>query len=226
MCYDSVSNGLAPEILFYTQSAFERNQEKITKLKEKTPRIICITDSVADKLTDTSHPQGVFLLCSMEKILRPIQEYDGSKLIVLEHLQDPGNMGTIIRTGEALGLDGVAITCDCVDLFSPKVLRSTMGTLFDFPVYVCETGIQAAKELSDKGIVCYAAALRTRAVPITECDFSSPSAIFIGNEGNGLENGTIQACSTAVIVPMQGKAESLNAAVCATISMWEMVRKK
>lgn len=224
LCYDSFCNGYPIQTLFYTEEALHKNPGQIAQMQLGAECCFRISQPIAEKLSDTPHSQGVFTLCPMKDILRPLIQAPSGKLLVLDSLQDPGNMGTIFRTSEALGLDGLVLTSSCVDPFSPKVLRSAMGAFFTLPIFLAETGLEAVQILHKKQMRCYAALLDSDSVPLPQCDFSQPSAVFIGNEGNGLPPETASACDVKMILPMRGKAESLNAAVCAAICIWEMTR--
>ena len=144
----------------------------------------------------------------------------------LEDIQDPSNLGTVLRTAEALGMGGVILTQGCCDVYSPKVLRGSMGAVFRLPMALVETMPPAVKALEQKGFVTMAAVPDRKAEPITQVLFSSPSIVLVGNEGNGLTEACIQACTQSVTIPMEGRAESLNAATAASILIWEMVRSQ
>ena len=142
----------------------------------------------------------------------------------LEDIQDPSNLGTVLRTAEALGIGGVILTRGCCDVYSPKVLRGSMGAVFRLPMALVETMPPAVNALEHKGFVAMAAVPDREAEPITHVRFSSPSIVLVGNEGNGLKPETIRACQRRVTIPMLGRAESLNASVAASLLMWEMMR--
>ena len=137
-------------------------------------------------------------------------------------LQDPGNVGTIIRTAEAMGLDGVIMTSDCPDIYSPKVLRSTMGSAFRLPIYVCTDPIETLDLLHNKGFSSYAAILDENSLTLGDFKFPDKSVALIGNEANGLKDVVVEMCQNSLMIPMRGNAESLNAASAANIIMWEM----
>lgn len=144
------------------------------------------------------------------------------KLIILEGVQDPGNVGTVIRSANAFGVDAVILTGDCADVYNPKTVRSTMGAIFRQKVLRMER--EALAELIKKsGLTFYGAALRVDAVDIRKAELSR-SAVAIGSEGRGLSKELLELCDAALIIPMQPESESLNAAVAASLVMWEMAR--
>ena len=144
---------------------------------------------------------------------------------ILENLQDPGNAGTIIRTGEAAGVTAVFLTEGSVDLYSPKTIRSTMGAIFRVPHFYVPTGAAIADELLIRGVRVYAAHLRGR-TSYTDCDYRRGSAFVIGNESRGISDELAEKCSTLIRIPMYGRVESLNAAMAAGILMYEAVRQR
>lgn len=145
----------------------------------------------------------------------------GGKFVVLSGLQDPGNVGMIIRTADALGLDGVIMSGSC-ELFSPKVIRSTMGSVFRMRIAVENDEDVLFAALAENSVTASAAVIDKDALPVTECSFEGNQAVFIGNEGNGLNPETAARCSRKIIIPMHGNINSLNAAMAAGILMWEL----
>ena len=144
------------------------------------------------------------------------------RAIVLENVQDPGNVGTVIRTANAFGIDAVILTGDCADLYNPKTVRSTMGAIFRQRVISC-TLDELMPILSRNSLPLYGAALSDRAVSILTVDVKR-AAVAVGSEGRGLSDALLGLCHKPVIIPMQPDSESLNAAVAASVIMWEMAR--
>lgn len=145
-----------------------------------------------------------------------------SRAIVLENVQDPGNVGTVIRTANAFGIDAVILTGDCADLYNPKTVRSTMGAIFRQQVISCDLD-ELMPILSQNGLPLYGAALTDKAVSILDVDVKH-AAVAVGSEGRGLSERLLGLCHKPVIIPMQPDSESLNAAVAASVIMWEMAR--
>ncbi len=146
-------------------------------------------------------------------------------VLMLENVQDPGNMGTIFRSAEAAGASGLILSADCADPYNPKVVRSTMGALFRLPFVQVESMTDIIGRMKEEGYHVYASALDA-AVPYTVPDYRGKSAFLIGNEGNGLKKETIEAAGEAVFIPMRGKTESLNASVSASLLLYEADRQR
>lgn len=146
-------------------------------------------------------------------------------MVVLDNLQDPGNLGTIFRTAEAAGVTGILLSKDCVDVYNPKVIRSTMGAVFRMPFLYVEDLPEKIKELQKEGIKTYAAHLRGENA-YDEEDYTTGCAFLIGNEGNGLRDEVADCADCLIRIPMEGEAESLNAAVAAAVLMFEAGRQR
>ena len=140
-------------------------------------------------------------------------------VLVLEDLQDPGNVGTILRTAEGAGVTGVILSGRCADIFQPKAIRSTMGSIFRVPFRTEENLPEAVEWLKSCGVRTCAAHLRGT-VSYEKADYTEGTAFFIGNEGNGLSDTLTEACDCLVRIPMEGRVESLNAAVAAAVLMY------
>lgn len=146
-------------------------------------------------------------------------------VLVLDNLQDPGNMGTVFRSAEAAGASGILMSKDCVDVYNPKVIRSTMGAIFRLPFYRAEDLPGAVMELKDGGLRVYAAHLEGRRTYDGE-DYRRGCAFLIGNEGNGLRQEVAECADCRIRIPMEGCTESLNAAVAASILLFEAARQR
>jgi RNA methyltransferase, TrmH family len=225
LCSDSAESGLETVSLLYTEEAEIKYSQYLSIIRKTNPNEYLISQSVAQALSDTKNPQGVFSICA-----RPAEREDipsaasGQHFLMLENIQDPANLGAMLRTAEAVGIKGVVLSGDCCDVFSPKALRAGMGAAFRLPVFILKNGPETIERLNKAGFQTLAAVPDSTAIPITKLDFSVPTVAVIGNEGNGLTQETIHACSERVTIPMQGRAESLNAAASAAIIMWEMMR--
>lgn len=165
--------------------------------------------------------------------LADMPEYDREELtgseeaafICLEDIQDPGNLGTIMRTAEGAGMTAVVLSKGCVDLFNPKVVRSTMGALFRLPFYVAEDMTTEVVKLRERGFTMYAASLEAKQ-DYTRYHYAGKTGILIGNEANGLRPETAALADEQLIIPMEGEVESLNAAVSAALLMYEVHRNR
>ena len=174
-----------------------------------------------DSLCDTRSPQGVLFLAKMP-VLTPPERLTGDRWLILDGLQDPGNVGTIWRTADALGADGLVLVNHCADPFSPKTVRATMGACFRLPVYEAET--QALPGLLERsGLPLYAAALGEDSVTVGAIRLNR-CAVVIGSEGRGVSPGLLRLSEKTVKIPMRERCESLNAAAAATVILWEMGR--
>ena len=174
-----------------------------------------------DSLCDTRSPQGVLFLAKMP-VLTPPERLTGDRWLILDGLQDPGNVGTIWRTADALGADGLILVNHCADPFSPKTVRATMGACFRLPVYETEAS-QLSGLLERSGLPLYAAALREDTADLREADLSR-CAVAIGSEGRGRSPQVLEMSRKTLKIPMRDRCESLNAAVAAAVILWEMAR--
>lgn len=176
-----------------------------------------VTDEIFRKISDTQHPQGVLAVIRQNRFCT--EDFIGGRMfLILEGIQDPGNLGTIIRTAEAAGAAGIIMDRNTADAYSPKVVRSTMGSIFRVPfVYTDDLAAQTEK-LRDRGVSIYAAHLDGK--PLGEEKLASPRAFLIGNEGSGLSDTMAELADAKIRIPMAGKVESLNAAVSAAILMY------
>ena len=196
-------------------------------------QILPVTEAVFEKLTDEKSPEGIVTvarqLCGLH--IRGNQENTGEiaseeRLLLAESLRDPGNLGTVMRSCAALGIDRLILTSDCADFYNPKTIRGAMGALFRLPTLTVGTEELPAliHALQGKGRRVYAAALRENALKIGEIKLTAGDCFVIGNEGHGLSESTIAACDGTAIIPMREGNESLNAAAAAAICIWETVR--
>ena len=185
-----------------------------------------VTDEIMKKMTDTETPQGVCAVSEMPSYsLDDILETTPSQLLILEDIQDPGNLGTMIRTAEGAGTTGIIMTKNTVDIFSPKASRATMGSLFRVPFTVTENLTETLKELKIRGVKTYAAYLGGEKTYL-DIDCKKNIAFLIGNEGNGLKPETADMTDEIILIPMEGQLESLNAAMAAGILMYESHRQR
>lgn len=222
---DALKNGADITRLFVTDSALEKYGEELLRLAGEKCRINSVSDELGEYMAETECPQGVFAVCRMpeQKSLSEFIE-GGRSFAVLHRLQDPGNAGMILRTADALGADGV-IFCKSCDVYSPKVVRATMGSLFRVPVAVCSDENELFDILEEYGFETDAAVVSGDAELLGKCSYpDGRRAVFIGNEGSGLTEEVISRCTRRITIPMQGNIESLNAAMAAGILMWEMMK--
>ena len=146
-------------------------------------------------------------------------------MLLLDGIQDPGNLGTMMRTAEAAGVDGVIMSRDTVDIYNPKTIRSTMGSIYRVPFLYTDDLLADMEKLHEKGIVTYAAHLKGKGY-YDEVSYKGPTAFLIGNEGNGLSDEISEKAKQYIKIPMEGQLESLNAAVAAAILMYEAAAQR
>ncbi len=222
---DAINEKLQIECVFITNMAKLKYPDVVDKIYRNitSEKIYEITDEIAAKMSDTKNPQGIFaIIKKLDKVLTADKIISNGRYIILNNLQDPGNIGTIIRTADAVGIDAVIMTEDCCELYNSKLVRSTMGSMFRVNCYD-ECNINDVLDLlSTKKITTFAAVIDADAVSLTECDFSRGGAVIIGNEGNGLPEIIKNRCDTKLTIKMHGNIDSLNAAMATGIIMWEM----
>lgn len=179
-----------------------------------------------DEISETVTPQGVIAMCTMKKnTLQDIALLDRNCVVMCESLQDPGNIGTVIRTAHAASCGGIVLTKGCCDLYNPKIVRSTMSSMFSVPVVQNEDSENVIEYFRDKGYIITAGALTDDAVDFYDAPLSGKHLIIIGNEGNGVRQETLSLCDKVLKIPMRSDAESLNAAVAGSIMIYEHYRQ-
>lgn len=217
---EAVKSNIKIEYIFATAKMLELIDTGIDA------KVFEVTDEVISKLTEEKAPQGIVAFARPFQTL-PFPETLPSSFnaLLLSSIQDPGNLGTIIRTAYAFGVDRLFITPDCADIYSPKVVRAAMGTLFRQKITVAND-LDTAKKLKELGGSVYAAALRENAMVVGNFKLPQKVCFAVGNEGHGLSDALINLCTGAVIIPMTPDCESLNAAGAAGILSWEMRKSK
>ena len=218
------------ERVFVTEAFLSDSHHRagLKPLQEAGIPIEIVTEKVLKTMSDKVTPQGILAVIRQPKYaLSDLlgDEMHPAMLVILEKIQDPGNLGTIFRTAEGAGCTGVLLSRDTVDLFSPKVVRATMGALYRMPFFVSEDLYETLQGLRIKGVRLFAAALDAQ-VDHADCDYTTPCGFLIGNEGNGLSREAMELADQKVLIPMEGKLESLNASVAAAILMYEANRQR
>lgn len=222
---DALRSNVEIQSIFVTQECIDKNSKHINEFILNDNNSFLITKELSTYISDTQNPQGIYAICKkLDKNVNIDKIYNNGVFICLCSLQDPGNVGTIIRTAEAFGIKHIIMTEDCPDIFSPKVLRSTMGSAFRINVITFEDAEKMVRTLKLNGVTTYAAVLNDKSIALGTFDFPQNSAVLIGNEANGLSESIIKMCDSALHIPMKGSAESLNAATAANIIMWEMTK--
>ena len=223
LCMDGVRSGADVLCFLYTDAAKKKYSEEYRLISAAAKRCEEISEGLFRKISDTQSPQG--FLCVFAALDKNHKSYTINKqgcYAALENIQDPSNMGTILRTAEALGIEGVILSEDCCDIYSPKVVRGSMGAVFRVPVIIVRDFTAYIKELTESGICTYASTPHD-AQDIKDITFENGGVMLIGNEGNGLRPETIAACAKCVRINMKGRAESLNAAAAAAILLYSLL---
>lgn len=185
-----------------------------------------VSDSVFKSVSDTQTPQGILAVVRMpEYSYERLLQGKGTHLLILDGVQDPGNLGTMFRTGEGAGITGVVMSKTTVDLFNPKTIRSTMGSIYRVPFLMPEDLGEILYRLKGDGVHLYAAHLKGTAA-YDAFDYTTPCGFLVGNEGNGLTDEIAEMADTYIRIPMEGQVESLNAAVSAALLMYECSRQR
>ncbi|MCF6465209.1 TrmH family RNA methyltransferase [Clostridium sp. Cult2] len=188
--------------------------------------LIKVPDRLYKEISDMENPQGVLAVASFKRdSIKNIYDIDNPFILLLDQVQDPGNMGTIIRTADAFSVDGIIITEGCVDIYNPKVVRATMGSIFRVPIYHYSDGIEIIKELKNRNIKVYSTSLKGEKF-IQNVNFNIPSILIIGNESKGVSKSLETLADSLIKIPMIGDAESLNAAIASSIIMYETIRQR
>lgn len=220
MIDEAISCGILPDCIFISENAAKKNHLLSDKYVNICKNMFMISDDVAEKISDLETPQGVTAVISLDS-LPECKICSGGKYVLLERVADPGNIGTIIRTADAFGFDGIILTEGCADAYSPKAMRSTMGGIFRVPLTRCNLD-DAVQSLKNCNIALIAAVLKKDAEELKSLENIKSAAIMIGNEAAGLSEKAIEFSDRKIYIGMKGKAESLNAAVAASIFMYTL----
>lgn len=222
---DALREGVALNSAFYTSLALERYPETVSALISVLGDSAAkISEDISLKLGGTVAPQGVYAIASRLDKTPPLDKIvDGGKFLILNSLQDPGNVGTILRAADAVGISGVYL-CNSCDIYNPKLVRSTMGSLFRVPLTDRLSYRETIDLFRSAGIPVYASVVDKDAESIRGFEFPESCAAVIGNEGSGLSKEDAALCDARITIKMSGTIESLNAAAAATIILWELCK--
>lgn len=223
LCFDAVQTGIEIKQAFFTAKALWKYSEYVESIIASAGICYEISAEVSQKLSGTENPQGVFCICGMREDCNAVSLNPEGKYIALENLQDPSNLGAVCRSVEALGLDGLIVSGGC-DIYNPKALRAAMGSSLRMPVIVEENLVELIRKANECGMQTLASTPRSTATDIRKIPMNGGVVCCVGNEGSGLTDDVINACKTAVVIPMSGRAESFNASAAAAILAWELKR--
>ena len=217
----------------YMSESFAKDEAHYKAARKKAAESGCFMEVLSDKVfkeaSDTMTPQGIMAVVSMKTCrwqdLVGTKKKEEKLILVLESLQDPGNLGTILRTGEGAGLDGVILNKTSVDPYMPKVIRSTMGSIYRMPVAIADDLTEVIEKMRGNGIRVYAAHLKGKK-SYYEQDYRKGTCFMIGNEANGLTDELANLATDYILIPMSGQVESLNAGVASALLMYEAKRQR
>ena len=213
------------EIYMYVLSESFAEKNNNVNLRKDVKTVI-VNDKLFNSISDTQTPQGIIAICYQKTYnISELLKGENPFLLLTEQVQDPGNLGTIIRTADAAGVNGIILSKGTVDLYNPKVLRATMGSIFHVPIIQNADIFDTLSILKENKILTLSAHLKGDKTPYS-LNLKQPTAIIIGNEGNGISDEVSQKTSYLVKLPMLGKAESLNASIAAGILLYEVVRQR
>ncbi len=212
---DAVASDFAVDAVVMTEQYYAEHE---TQFSDQA--VIVTTEKIFQQLCDTKTPQGVLAVLRMPE---ETEMLSGTRYIYCDCIQDPGNAGTIIRSADAFGFDGVVFSKGSVDVYAPKVIRSSMGSVFHIDM-IADAEDDFLERAKTEGYFLSVTALHKDSVPLAEGTFSEKQIFVIGNEGNGVSERVLSLADETVHIPMQGAAESLNAGVAASVLMYEVSR--
>ncbi len=218
MLGEALSSGVQISTVL-TRAGAAVDEALLLRAEQAGAALFCAEAALFAQASDVETPQPVLFAC-VPRVFDADVLTGARRVLVLDGLQDPGNLGTILRTADAFAIDAVVLTPGCADPHAPKVVRATMGAAFRLPVVHLPL-TDAIARLRGEGLPVYAAALTADALPVVSVPLGR-SAVIIGNEGRGVSADALALSDERVILPMQGCAESLNAGVAASIFLWEM----
>lgn len=208
----------------YVSESYLAEKENAKSLRGMEYEVL--SDHVMKAAADTQTPQGILAVVSMPRWdFTDITEMDSGSYLFLEDIQDPGNLGTMIRSGEAAGITAVIVSNGTVDLYNPKTIRSTMGSIYRVPFFAADDLKQTICTMKEQGMKLYAAHLKGNR-SYDEPDYRQKCGFLIGNEGKGLTEEIAGLADEYIRIPMEGSVESLNAAIAAAVLMYEVNRQK
>jgi len=229
---EAIAHGVCLTEIYIRQSSYDTVWKRLgADMVPLEDRILTVSDSVFEKMTEEKSPEGVLAvgkqLMEKHRLLDVVKDLrDGERIFFLESIRDPGNLGTIIRTAAALGINRLILSDDCADLYHPRTIRAAMGGLFRQRIdRVRADGLkESILEAKHSGRRVFATALGADARTLGEESLLASDCFVIGNEGHGLQEQTVRACGECMLIPMTEGSESFNAAVAAAICMWEIAK--
>ena len=230
---EAVKRGVELDFLLFSESERESVLEKAERLygiKESDIkcRAMTVADQVFSKLSEEQAPEGVICVAeymkSMHRSMSAGTRFDaenGEKILLLESVRDPQNVGAIVRVAAAFGVDRIVMSNDCADIYNSKTLRASMGAIFASRIDRSADLPCTIRDITASGRRVFAAALNREAAVLGQLEIVEGDCVLIGNEGHGLSDAAIEACGQSVFIPMSDGVESLNAATAAAVLVWE-----
>jgi len=225
---DCIKSSANVEYLVYSDMLFEikGGKELYDTICLENYKLYYISDKLFKEVSDTEKPQGILAVVNYDiKRIDDVLKEKENFIILLDRVQDPGNMGTIIRTADAFGSNGVIVTEGCVDIFNPKTVRSTMGSIFHIPLLYYRSANEAIRDLKNSSIKVITTSLDAKDYCF-DVDFRTNFALVIGNEASGVSSEVMAESDLLIKIPMPGNAESLNAAIASSVIMYEALRQR
>lgn len=230
---EALSQGVSLRAVLLRQTDASAVAERVKQMSGRTfsdqTRVVLVVDDVFDRLSEENAPEGILCVAHAQQQLHrpwtgdesvpPLQE----QVMLLESVRDPSNLGAIIRSAAAFGVDRLILSADCADIYHPRTVRASMGTLFSQRIDRTDDIVSVIAALQKSGRRVFAAALDAGAERLGKIETRRGDCAVVGNEGHGLSAETIKACGRAVYIPMTERAESLNAAVAASLLMWGLL---
>lgn len=226
------SHGIVPELVLFKESSKEKI---LSRIGEEFPDCdaVVLSDAVFDRVSEEKSPEGI--ICEVKHLdnhgkIATINKdtlffHVNERIILLESVRDPGNLGTVIRSAAALGANSIIISSDCADIYNPKTVRASMGAIFGINVLTTEDLARTVTELRKAGRKVFAAALDRKSMALDRVRLEEGDCFVVGNEGHGLSQAVLDVCDAKVFIPISVGAESLNAAIAASILLWEQKRQ-
>lgn len=223
LCTDAIKSGVKIVKAFFTQRFCDKYDDLFNILFKSSDFIYIVDEKIIKIISDTKCSQGIVCICEMFKRRCKINNVQ-SKLVLLDDIQNPSNMGAIIRTCDALNMDGIIASKNSCDIYNPKVLRGSMGSVFRINFEISDNIKDVISTLNKNGFITIAMTLESDSIDIRNVKFSEKCAVVIGNEGNGIHDEIQNMCLHKVTIPINNCVDSLNASVATGIVMWEMTK--
>ncbi len=228
---EALDCGVGIERIFVRESSFERIARELGDSADGV-RTTLVCDAAFEKLSEEKSPEGIICIAKHLDNLRKIGKIDRrdsffaseGRVFLAESVRDPGNIGTLVRSANAMGCDRIIVSSDCADLYNPKAMRAAMGAMFRLDIAVVGFFHEAISALIENGRRVFSAALDENAQRLGAFELLPSDCFVIGNEGHGLSEETLKACTGSVFIPMKKGAESLNASAAAAVLLWEQAR--